>query len=90
MFKQVIEIYELLDSPKVSGEEVASLLRSRGLEDISVKTIKGERGQTDFIKRHIVKLSLEKAYLCVVTGDLGPDCRHPFPHLFFKLFFKTT
>jgi hypothetical protein len=50
LLKQVLEIYELLDSPMTSGEEVANLLRSRGLDDVSVKTIKGERGQTDFIK----------------------------------------
>lgn len=48
--KQVLEVYELLDSPKVSGEDVAGLLRSRGLEGVSVKTIQGERGQTDFVK----------------------------------------
>jgi len=48
--KQVIEIYELLDSPKASGEDVAGLLESRGLADVSVKTIRGERGQTDFVK----------------------------------------
>ncbi len=53
MLKQVMEIYELLDSPSVTGEDVANLLRSRGLTDISVKTIKGEKGQTDFIKIRI-------------------------------------
>ena len=53
MLKQVLEIYELLDSPTASGSEVSELLRSRGLEDVSVKTIKGERGQTDFIKIRI-------------------------------------
>ena len=53
MFKQVIEIYELLDSAKVTGGDVEALLRRRGLEDISVKTIKGDRGQTDFIKIRI-------------------------------------
>ncbi len=50
MLKQVLEVYELLDSPKASGEDVASLLGSRGLADVSVKTIRGERGQTDFVK----------------------------------------
>jgi len=50
LLKQVIEIYELLDSPKASGEDVAGLLESRGLADVSVKTIRGERGQTDFVK----------------------------------------
>ena len=53
MLKQAMEIYELLDSPTVTGEDVANLLRSRGLTDISVKTIKGEKGQTDFIKIRI-------------------------------------
>jgi len=53
MLKQVMEIYELLDSPTVTGEEVANLLKSRGLTDISVKTIEGEKGQTDFIKIRI-------------------------------------
>ncbi len=53
MLKQVMEIYELLDSPAVTGEDVANLLRSRGLTDLSVKTIKGEKGQTDFIKIRI-------------------------------------
>jgi hypothetical protein len=53
MLKQVMEIYELLDSPTVTGDEVADLLQKRGLTDISVKTIKGERGQTDFIKIRI-------------------------------------
>ena len=54
MLKQVMEIYELLDSPTVTGEDVANLLRSRGLTDISVKTIKGEKGHTDFIKIRIL------------------------------------
>lgn len=50
MLKQVLEVYELLDGADVSGGDVACLLRSRGLDDVSVKTIRGERGQTDFIK----------------------------------------
>jgi len=53
MLKQVLEVHELLDGADASGDKVASLLRSRGLGDISVKTIKGERGQTDFIKIRI-------------------------------------
>jgi hypothetical protein len=53
MLKQVMEIYELLDSPTITGDDVANLLRSRGLSDISVKTIRGEKGQTDFIKIRI-------------------------------------
>ena len=48
--KQVIEIYELLDSPKVNGQKVASLLIGRGLRNVEVVTIEGERGKTDSIK----------------------------------------
>jgi len=54
MLKQVLEIYELLDGADASGEMVERLLKERGLTDITVKTIKGERGQTDFIKIRIL------------------------------------
>lgn len=50
MLKQVVEVMELLDSPTVTGGEVASLLNQRGLEDVSVKAIKGKRGSTDFVR----------------------------------------
>ena len=50
MLKQVLEIMELLDSAKVDGGTVAGFLRGRGLEDVTVKTIEGEEGSTDFIK----------------------------------------
>jgi len=50
VMKQVIEIYELLDSAKVDGDIVASFLRQRGLEQIEVKKIKGDKGATDFVK----------------------------------------
>jgi hypothetical protein len=53
MLKQVIEAMELLDSAKVSGKDVAALLKSRGLEDVTVKTLKGEKGETDFIRVRI-------------------------------------
>jgi len=53
MLKQVIEAMELLDSATVSGEEVAALLRSRGLSDITVKTLHGAKGKTDFVRIRI-------------------------------------
>jgi hypothetical protein len=49
MLKQVIDAMELLDSATVTGKEVETLLRARGLEDIMVKTLRGEKGKTDFI-----------------------------------------
>ncbi len=75
MLKQVLEIYELLDSPMASGEEVANLLRSRGLDDVSVKTIKEERGQTDFVKIRVPgtdgKMAGGSAPTLGVVGRLG-------------------
>ncbi len=75
MLKQVMEVYELLDSPTVTGEDVANLLRSRGLTDISVKAIKGEKGQTDFIKIRIPgtngKIKGDTSPTLGVIGRLG-------------------
>jgi hypothetical protein len=48
--KQVIEIFELLDDARVSGEKVASLFRERGLGEVEVRSIQGEKGKTDSIK----------------------------------------
>jgi len=50
MLKQVLEVYELLDNAFVDGHKVAELLKSRGLKSINLKTVKGEKGTTDFIK----------------------------------------
>ena len=50
MLKQVIEVMELLDSALVSGDSVRAFLHGRGLKNIEVKTITGEKGSTDFIK----------------------------------------
>ncbi|MDK2871492.1 MAG: hypothetical protein PWQ16_844 [bacterium] len=50
MLKQVIEAFELLDSAYVNGERVKEVLTERGLKTTEVKTIKGEKGMTDFIK----------------------------------------
>jgi hypothetical protein len=48
--KQVIEIYELLDSSKANGEQVASLLKRRGIREVEVVSIRGEKGKTDLVK----------------------------------------
>jgi hypothetical protein len=48
--KQVIEIFELLDNGQVDGKRVASLLKERGMDDVDVRSIQGEKGKTDSIK----------------------------------------
>lgn len=73
--KQVLEVYDLLDSAKVNGHEVAKLLRSRGIEQVEVTTIKGEKGSTDFVKIVIPGLSGKsmrgQAPTLGVVGRLG-------------------
>lgn len=51
--KQVMEVYELLDSARVNGEEVARLLRDRGIREVEVVPIRGDKGITDSIKIRI-------------------------------------
>lgn len=48
--KQVIEIYELLDSARVKGEKAASLLRARGLAEVEVSRLQGGGGGTDALR----------------------------------------
>jgi len=43
-------MYELLDKPNASGEEVANFLRKKGAKEVVVEKIEGEKGSTDFIK----------------------------------------
>ncbi|MFQ3619693.1 MAG: DUF1177 domain-containing protein [Spirochaetales bacterium] len=50
MLAQVLEAYELLDDPKVSGTKVAQVIQSKGVNTVEVKTIRGEKGSTDFIR----------------------------------------
>lgn len=57
MLKQVIEAYELLDDARVNGSRVANFLREKGLENVVVYEIKGEKGKTDFIKAVIPGVS---------------------------------
>jgi len=50
MLRQVTEVMELLDSATVNGQDVARLLSSRGIADVKVKTLKGPKGSTDFVR----------------------------------------
>ncbi|SMB81576.1 Protein of unknown function [Desulfonispora thiosulfatigenes DSM 11270] len=50
MLKQAIDIYELLDSPKVNGLEVVEFFKAQGIENVSFQTVMGEKGSTDFVR----------------------------------------
>ncbi len=50
MLKQVIEIMDLLDDSTINGEKVANYLKKKGVQEVKVNKIKGQKGNTDFIK----------------------------------------
>jgi hypothetical protein len=47
--KQALEIFELLSGARVTGAQVADLLRARGVEDLQVERVQGMKGATDFV-----------------------------------------
>lgn len=50
LIKQIMEVFDVLDSASVSGEEVRAYLQSKGEAEIAVKTIRDGQNATDFIK----------------------------------------
>lgn len=52
-WKQVIDIYEAMDSENVNGETIARFAAEAGVEDFTVRTVTGPKGKTDFIKMRI-------------------------------------
>ncbi|HET8631260.1 MAG TPA: DUF1177 domain-containing protein [Thermomicrobiales bacterium] len=49
-WRQVLDVYEALDSARADGARAADLLRRCGVEDVTVTRVHGERGHTDFVK----------------------------------------
>ena len=49
-WRQVLDVFDLLDSASVDGEQVAAVLRSGGVDDITVIRAHGDHGHTDFVK----------------------------------------
>ena len=45
---QVMELYEVLDDPAVSGEKVVAFFAEHGIKAGS-KTVEGDKGHTDFV-----------------------------------------
>lgn len=50
LLRQMLDIYDLIDKPQASGQEVADYLRKHGAGDVTVERVSGERGGTDCIK----------------------------------------
>ncbi|HSN10754.1 MAG TPA: DUF1177 domain-containing protein [Propionibacteriaceae bacterium] len=49
-FNRVLEAYDLLDDPSVTGERVCDLWRRHGVDEVSSVTIEGDKGSTDFVR----------------------------------------
>jgi hypothetical protein len=73
--KQTIDIFELLDDAHVTGETVRQFLEARGAKHVTVTTVEGEKGMTDFVRVVIPGLrgkSLSgKAPTLGIVGKLG-------------------
>ena len=57
MIKYVCEITELLDNSRINGFAVKDFFLNKGIKDVKVVTIKGQKGSTDFIRIRIAGFS---------------------------------
>ena len=51
--RHVLEVIDLLDDPNVTGEKVKETLSERGIEDIRIAEVRGDKGKTDFLRIRI-------------------------------------
>lgn len=50
MLKQVLEVIELVDRPRVTREEIQDLFSSRGIGTVEVESVESEKGKTRVVK----------------------------------------
>jgi hypothetical protein len=50
MLKQVLEVIEFVDRPRVTQEDIQSLFASHGLDDVEVQRVESEEGKTDIVR----------------------------------------
>ncbi|MDD4835186.1 MAG: DUF1177 domain-containing protein [Lutispora sp.] len=50
LLKHVLEVYEVLDSPQVTGSAVQKMFFNRGCKDVEIKKVSGEKCNVEFIK----------------------------------------
>ncbi len=50
LLKQVLDLFEVLDTPQASGETVKKMLLEAGADEVKVQTVTGDQGSTDCIK----------------------------------------
>ena len=59
LIKQIIEVFDLLDSPHACGEEVKAYLQSKGEDDITVKTIRDGKYATELHGKDMAREQFE-------------------------------
>jgi len=75
--KQVIEVYDLLETPVIDKAEIKGFFMNKGLQEseIEIQSIKEEKGETEFIKINIkgekAKSEGSKAFTLGIIGRLG-------------------
>lgn len=50
LLRQIMELFDLLDTPKANGYVLKDLLLERGADEVTVETVTGDKGSTDCIK----------------------------------------
>jgi len=53
MLRQIMEVMDLLDDPRISGQKVRDWLTEAKAAEVEVNRIQGEKGATDFVKVRI-------------------------------------
>ncbi|MGB2983729.1 MAG: DUF1177 family protein, partial [Candidatus Bipolaricaulia bacterium] len=53
MLREIADVIDLLDDPRVDGAAVERFLHATGLDDVRVERVEGERGSTDFVRAMI-------------------------------------
>ena len=75
VLRQVMEVYELVDSATADGHQMKAYLEACGGKGIEVKTITGDKGKTDFIRIRIPgskgKSAGKEAPTLGILGRLG-------------------
>lgn len=49
-WRQVLDLFDVLDHPRADGGAAAAVLRAHGVQEIAVTTVAGDGGQTDFLR----------------------------------------
>jgi hypothetical protein len=72
LLKQILDIYEYIDTATANGQEMKEYMESLGAKEVEVKTITGDKGKTDFIRIRIPGLKgKSKGMNAPTLGVLG-------------------